>query len=677
MFATLWRCGGSRRRRSSTPARRRAGSQECRPTIEHLEDRCLMSTSPIVEYTIPANPNRPSPQQLIPGLPGDTGLYFADPGNNRVSHITAQGIIDQNFALTTPNSGPSYLTLGPDHNLWVSENGANQIARINPGTGQVTEFRLNGPASEPEQILTGPGNLLWFVYESFSTAYPNAICSMDTAGNVRSTLNIPGIFTTPGALTVGPDNNLWFTMPNKNEVARMTPAGNFLPFLTGISAGANPTGITAGPDGNLWFTEPGVAQVARITPAGTVTEFYQGILRGSQPTLITTGPDGNLWFTEPNYSTYQVELGMISPAGGVVTNDVIGPMLQSSWPLEGITSGADGNVWFADNQSAAIGKMQLAATPAPASHVLPLPATSPASFTVGWTGSDPGGPGIAGYTLYVSDNGGPFTVWLSNTTQTSATFTGIPGHTYSFYSVAVDAAGKVQPTPGGAQASTQVVGQSPPPPPPAKLDFVALGLSTSIEYYTNFVTTAYETYLHRAPDAPGLNGWVQGMRAGMVTDEQLEAFFIGSAEYIARKGAGPGNWAPWVTSMYQDLLGRAPSAAEVQEWVAGLNMGISTTYVAHGFAASAERQTDRVTAIYEKFLGRAPLPAEVAQWVNAFEAGLATDEYIIAGFVGSAEYFQDHGGDATDWVKAAFEAVLGRAPSPQEEQLWLTYLESF
>ncbi len=216
-----------------------------------------------------------------------------------------------------------------------------------------------------------------------------------------------------------------------------------------------------------------------------------------------------------------------------------------------------------------------------------------------------------------------------------------------------------------------------PPPtiPPPRLFYCADALATSVEYYTEFVTTAYQTYLHRAPDAAGLAGWVWGMQHG-VTDEQIESCFIGSAEYIVSKGARPGNWAPWVTSMYQDLLGRAPSAAEVQEWVAGLNRGISTTFVAHGFAASAERETVRVTAIYEKFLDRAPTAVEVAQWVNAFEAGLATDEYIIAGFVGSAEYFHDHGGDATTWIVSAYEVILGHAPDSAGEQAWLTFLES-
>ncbi len=85
----------------------------------------------------------------------------------------------------------------------------------------------------------------------------------------------------------------------------------------------------------------------------------------------------------------------------------------------------------------------------PTSSVSPLPATTTSSsFTVNWSGQDdPGGSGIASYDVYVSDDGGPFTLWQSDTTATSATFAGQVGHTYGFYSVATDNVGNVQATP--------------------------------------------------------------------------------------------------------------------------------------------------------------------------------------------------------------------------------------
>jgi hypothetical protein len=103
----------------------------------------------------------------------------------------------------------------------------------------------------------------------------------------------------------------------------------------------------------------------------------------------------------------------------------------------------------------------------PTSSVNPLPATTnAAAVTLSWTGSDgPAGSGVAGYDVFVSDNGGAFTAFLTGTTQTSATFVGVSGHAYAFYSVATDRAGHVQPTPSGAQATTLFLVPVVPPPP--------------------------------------------------------------------------------------------------------------------------------------------------------------------------------------------------------------------
>jgi WD40 repeat protein len=60
-----------------------------------------------------------------------------------------------------------------------------------------------------------------------------------------------------------------------------------------------------------------------------------------------------------------------------------------------------------------------------------------ASFVVSWQGQDVGS-GVRDVTVYVSDNGGAWTPWLTNTTQMTGTFTGEYNHTYSFKSQARD-----------------------------------------------------------------------------------------------------------------------------------------------------------------------------------------------------------------------------------------------
>ena len=90
----------------------------------------------------------------------------------------------------------------------------------------------------------------------------------------------------------------------------------------------------------------------------------------------------------------------------------------------------------------------------PTSSVATLPADSASRFAVTWSGSDDDGSGIASYSVYVSDNGGPFTLFQSSAAAGSATFAGQVGHTYGFYSVATSNVGNSQSTPSAAQTST-------------------------------------------------------------------------------------------------------------------------------------------------------------------------------------------------------------------------------
>ena len=88
----------------------------------------------------------------------------------------------------------------------------------------------------------------------------------------------------------------------------------------------------------------------------------------------------------------------------------------------------------------------------PSSAVSALPATQTmTTFTVSWSGSDPSGSGIASYDVFSATDGGAYSLWLPATTNTSATFTGSFGHSYSFYTMATDNVGNRQRTPGTAQ----------------------------------------------------------------------------------------------------------------------------------------------------------------------------------------------------------------------------------
>lgn len=98
----------------------------------------------------------------------------------------------------------------------------------------------------------------------------------------------------------------------------------------------------------------------------------------------------------------------------------------------------------------------------PASTVAALPAlTIGSDVPLSWSGTDAGA-GVVAYTVYVSTDGGPFTPFLEQTTETAATFPGVPGSTYAFYSVAEDGLGNREAIPPTPDATTELAGPDGP-----------------------------------------------------------------------------------------------------------------------------------------------------------------------------------------------------------------------
>jgi uncharacterized protein YkwD len=208
--------------------------------------------------------------------------------------------------------------------------------------------------------------------------------------------------------------------------------------------------------------------------------------------------------------------------------------------------------------------------------------------------------------------------------------------------------------------------------PPANLTPVANQLTHSAESYAYFITQAYLRYLGRGPDGAGLSYWVGRMQGGL-SDERLEAGFLGSAEYIANHG---GTASGWVVGMYHDLLGRDPDPQGLSYWVARLAAGANPADVAYGFAASAERESTRINGDYLALLGRPADPQGLSYWLSAFLAG-ARNEDLVGGFLGSAEYYLNSGkghGNKAGWVASAFLDALHRAASADDLLAWSNVL---
>ncbi len=169
-----------------------------------------------------------------------------------------------------------------------------------------------------------------------------------------------------------------------------------------------------------------------------------------------------------------------------------------------------------------------------------------------------------------------------------------------------------------------------------------------------FVTLLYSNVLDRGPDQDGLEGWLAQL-AGGLSREDVVLGFAQSAEFIANSNAEAYTYLKMdaadglddVFRLYQTTLDRAPDLTGLQNWTHRLDEGLELRSVVSGFVNSTEFQNiygsldnaGFVMQLYENVLGRVPDAAGLENWVSRLDSGISREE-IVLGFSQSAE-FQD------------------------------------
>jgi RHS repeat-associated protein len=344
----------------------------------------------------------------------------------------------------------------------------------------------------------------------------------------------------------------------------------------------------------------------------------------------------------------------------------------------------------------------------PTSHVAALPAQSPTTFTVRWSGQDDaGGSGIASYDVFVSDNGGPFVPFVQSTTQTSATFTGQKGHTYGFYSVATDNVGHVQPTPAGAQATTlvptltptttqvtsdhasgSVVGQAVTFTASVKASATGTGSPTgSVQFQIDASNFGSPVKLSGGTAAIAVSSLAAGSHrvtavytsdSGAFGNSQTSSPFSQAVAPATPTGTGgnsglTGNQRV-VDDLFHAILGRAADAGGLGAFAGLLERGVSREYVALALENSPEARINQVEALYHAYLGRAADPSGLSASTDLLMSG-ATAERLQAAILGSPEYFNLHGGSNVSFLEALYHDALGRNIDPGGLALESSFLQ--
>jgi hypothetical protein len=142
----------------------------------------------------------------------------------------------------------------------------------------------------------------------------------------------------------------------------------------------------------------------------------------------------------------------------------------------------------------------------------------------------------------------------------------------------------------------------------------------------------YHRFLGRDADAAGRTNFVAYLQNGG-TLEGASQILLASPEYQSRFPTD----SSFVQSLYQNLLHRTGSTAEVNAWVAQLPQ-LGRAGVAQVFLLSQEYRADEVSDDYTWFLHRTGSTADINSWVNSGQDILTID--IL--FAGSQE-FQHNG----------------------------------
>lgn len=302
--------------------------------------------TPQGQITTWGHPDMSLPREIVAGPDGN--MWFTSSGNSRIGRITPEG--EMAFfqpAQSTDWGQPWGITVGPDDNLWFTTRGVRRTLVRLTTNGGMTVFPVpylavfQGVAT-PNLITGGPDGALWVNGDG------NALLRMTTSGGFSGRLA-----SFPKDLQFDHFGRLWMPASDLNapvKVQRLTPPlpGTMMTFSApGVLGAAHR--ITVGPDGQMWFTVPSLREIWRMDLNGQVVSRFEapaelvptGAIGGGGIRNLTVGPDGNIWFVAENGTNVNLigRLQVRSTLSGTVTDEVTGQPVGGVWVAAVPTAG--------------------------------------------------------------------------------------------------------------------------------------------------------------------------------------------------------------------------------------------------------------------------------------------------------------------------------------------------
>jgi streptogramin lyase len=152
------------------------------------------------------------------------------------------------------------------------------------------------------------------------------------------------------------------------------------------------------------------------------------------------------------------------------------------------------------------------------------------------------------------------------------------------------------------------------------------------EYETDVVKSYYKSFLGRTGSPIEIASWVGKLAAGEGEDVVADQFLT-SPEYNADHADN----ASYINSLYQKVLGRDATHAEVASWTQLMSSGTTRSSFAAQVVDSTEAYLREIDADYNIILGRVGDSNGINQWVTELQQGKMTLNQVSASFFGSPE----------------------------------------
>ncbi len=187
-----------------------------------------------------------------------------------------------------------------------------------------------------------------------------------------------------------------------------------------------------------------------------------------------------------------------------------------------------------------------------------------------------------------------------------------------------------------------------------------------------YIEAVFSGFLRRDADAGALNSFGAAMAAGAVTPASLVDAIMSSDEF--QQDVAP------VARLYLSALLRVPDPPGLDAWVNYIRAGNTLQSMADLFASSAEfmnrygamDNTAYVTALYQNILGRQPDTDGRADWVGQLDKGTATRSQVLIGFAQSQEAVALFAPTMRTFLHCF--AFFNTAPTQAQLDYWTTYL---